>query len=338
MSQYLSLSEMDPEVAPCLPGVKLPDFQALVPTHIPVVRQQWHAEGIPQTMNRFRPDLPPDSMYSVENHKVAVEGGEIDVRIVIPRPEDKHQQFPVLVWFHGGGWVMGNLDYDDLQLRILSVKFGITIVNVDYRLAPEHQFPTGIDDCYAALKWTVVHAAEIRGSLGNGFLVGGGCAGANLTAAIVHRARDDPSLSDHKITGHILQIPVLVHPSAYPAEYVGELQSYEQYKDAPILSAAAMNLFYECLNGPAEHPDLSPLLADHNNLPAVYIQVCGMDPLRDEGLLYERLLRERGIATKLDIYSDLPHGFHEFLPQLTAIKKWHADFHAGIEWLLKSTV
>ncbi|KAJ6566623.1 Alpha/Beta hydrolase protein [Mycena capillaripes] len=279
-----------------------------------------------------------DSTYTIENHKVAVEGGKIDVRVIIPSPEDNRQEFPVLVWFHGGGWVMGNLDFDDFQLHIISVKFGITIVNVDYRLAPEHQFPTGINDCFAALKWTVVHAAEIRASLEHGFLVGGASAGANLAAAAVPRARDDPSLSDHKITGHILQIPALVHPSAYPAEYAWELLSYEQNKNAPFLSAARGNLFYECVNGPADHPDLSPLLADHKSIPPAYLQVAGLDPLRDEGLLYERLVHERGIATKLDIYPGLPHGFHNILPQLTAAKKWEVHFHAGLEWLLKLTV
>ncbi|KAJ6566602.1 Alpha/Beta hydrolase protein [Mycena capillaripes] len=338
MSQYSHLSEPDPELAPCLSGMTQADYSALLPAHIPAVRQQAHAGMVPSILDRYRPHLPPDSTYTVETHKVAVDGGEIDVRVIIPRPEDKRQKFPVLVWLHGGGWVMGNLDFDDFQFRTISVKFGITIVNVDYRLAPENQFPTGINDCYAALKWTVVHAAQIRGSLEHGFLVGGASAGASLTAAVVHRARDDPSLSDHKITGHILQIPALVHPSAYPAEYAGELLSYEQNKDAPLLPAAAMNLFYECINGPADHLDVSPLLADHKNLPALYTQVCGMDPLRDEGLLYERLLRERGIATKLDIYPGLPHGFHELLPQLTAVKKWQADLDAGLEWILKLTV
>ncbi|KAJ6566613.1 Alpha/beta hydrolase fold-3 [Mycena capillaripes] len=180
------------------------------------------------------------------------------------------------------GWTLGNLDFNDFQLRILGIKFGITVVNVEFQnfsfsiLAPEHQFPTGINDCYAALKWTVVHSAEIRANLGRGFIVGGASAGANLAAVIF--------TIDHKITGHILQIPALIHPSAYPAEYAAELLSYEQNKDAPILSAAAGNLFYECLNGPADHPDLSPLLADHNSISPAYIQVAGLDPLCDEGL------------------------------------------------------
>jgi acetyl esterase/lipase len=185
---------------------------------------------------------------------------------------------------------------------------------------------------------TVNNAAKIRASFAKGFIVGGSSAGSNLTAAVVHRARDDPFFEKHKITGQVLQIPVLVHPSAYPAEsveltditerfvvnfssrYAADLLSYEQNKDAPIVNKAAMKFFYgmygssnvsasslinptlqECLQGPPDHPDLSPLLADHSNLPPAYLQVCGMDPRRDEGLLYARLLSERDIATRVDM-------------------------------------
>ncbi|KAJ6506871.1 Alpha/Beta hydrolase protein [Mycena sanguinolenta] len=279
-----------------------------------------------------------DSAYTVENRAIAVGGGEIAIRTILPTPvTDEHPEFPVLVWFHGGGWVAGNLEMDDVSLRILSVELRLAIVNVDYRLAPEHPFPAGLDDCYAAIKWTAENCKAIRGSLDRGFLVGGVSAGANLAAAAVHRSLKDPFFQKHKITGHVMQIPAVVHPAAYPPKYAAELLSYNQNADVPIVSKAAIEFFYDRLNGPPSDPDLSPLLADHAGLPPLYIQVCGLDPLRDEGLLYERLLREQGVHTKLDIYPGVPHGFHALWPRMTASKKWEEDIRAGVRWILKQT-
>ncbi|KAJ7809782.1 alpha/beta hydrolase fold-domain-containing protein, partial [Mycena olivaceomarginata] len=181
---------------------------------------------------------------------------------------------------------LGDLELDDFQLRILCVELRLCIINVDCRLAPEHQFPTGLEDCYAALKWTVDNAAKFQASFAKGFIVGGSSAGSNLATAVVHRARYDPFFENHKITGHVLQIPVLVHPPGYPADrYAAELLSYEQNKDTPIVNKAAMTFFYGAhgpFNLPAsltdksyitrmpprptDHPDLPPLLADHSNL------------------------------------------------------------------------
>ncbi|KAJ7915034.1 Alpha/Beta hydrolase protein [Mycena leptocephala] len=302
MSQYSHLSEPDPELAALLAQTTPPAFGAL------------------------RTASSPHSQYAMENHTIAVVGGEICVRVIMPTPTgDENPEFPVMVWFHGGGWVLGDLEFDDFQLRMTCVELQITIVNLnEFRLAPEHQFPTGLDDCYAALKWTVNNVKKICASFAKGFIIGGVSAGANLAAAVVHRARNDPFFVNHKITGHILQIPALVHSSAYPAEYAEELLSCEQNKDVPVLNKAAMNLFYECLGGRPDDPGLSPLLADHSNLPP--------------WLLYVRLLNERSVATKLDIYPGVPHGFNESFPQLTAAKKWQAEFWAGLAWILTPTI
>ncbi|KAJ7093693.1 Alpha/Beta hydrolase protein [Mycena epipterygia] len=280
-----------------------------------------------------------ESTYKLEDHIVTVEDGEISVRTISPIPTpNEDSEFPVLVFFSWGRCASGSIDMKDFDLRILSVDLRLAIVNVGYRLAPEHRFPTGLNDCYAALKWTVENCARICGSIEKGFVVGGSSAGANLAAAVVHRSLKDPFLQQHKLTGHILQIPALVHPAAYPLEYASELLSYEQNKNAPTLGKDLMDFFYECLNGPPADPDVSPLLADHTGLPPAYLQVCGLDPLRDEGLLYERLLRELGIPTKLDIYPGVPHGFKIMFPGITAAKTWEVDVRNGLKWLLKLSV
>ncbi|KAJ7851061.1 Alpha/Beta hydrolase protein [Mycena olivaceomarginata] len=335
MSQYSHLSEPDPELPGSIPRIGGPG--PVTEDLIPTMRQTMEVP-LSQRLDQYKTRLPSDSAYKLEDHTVAVEDGEINVRTVSPTTGGGDGQLPVLVYFHGGGWVFGGLDTNDFDLRILCVDLRLVIVNVDYRLAPEHRFPIGLNDCYAALKWTVENARKIGGSIERGFVVCGASSGANLAAAVTHRSLKDPFFENHKITGQILQIPVLVHPAAYPPEYASELLSYEQNKDAPILSKEQMDLLYNCLNGPPSDPQLSPLLADHTGLPPSYLQICGLDPLRDEGLLYERLLREQGILTKLDIYPGVPHGFHAMLPGMRAAKKWDADLRQGIKWVFKSPV
>ncbi|KAJ6522228.1 Alpha/Beta hydrolase protein [Mycena vulgaris] len=332
MSQYSHLSAPDPEFMEV--WSKLPPSP---PGPIDLATQRHAIKNIlvPQIMEGFRPQLPADTAYRVVNRTIPVDGGEIAIRCIQPTPQEgEDAEFPVLVWIHGGGWVLGDLDMDDFHLRILSVEFRLSIVNVDYRLAPEYPFPTGLNDSYAALKWAVDNAPEISGSLKKGLLLGGTSAGAHYTTVIAHRARDDPFFEAFPLTGQILQIPVLLHPAAYPEQFKAELLSVEQNKDAPILSKANLEFLFDCLKGEPSDPELSPLLASHESLPPAYIQVTGLDPLRDEGLLYERLLRESGVKTKLDVYPGVPHGFHISLPQLALSKKWAVDFRAGLRWLL----
>ncbi|KAJ7162684.1 Alpha/Beta hydrolase protein [Mycena crocata] len=315
MNKYSHLSEPDPELLPYLSA-----FPPAVDAVPDVATQRRLMEG-------FR----PSSKYVVKHRTIPVDGGEIGLRFIIPS-SDGDETFPVLVWYHGGGWSVGNIEFDDCLLKIICVASRISIVNVDYRLAPEHPYPTPHNDCYAALKWVVNNAMTIRGAVEKGFLVGGASAGGNLVAAITHRARDDPFFAHSKLTGHILQIPALVHPSAVPEKYKPDLLSYKQNKDAPILSKAAMIRSYELLAGPPTNLDVSPLLADHSGIPPAYIQICGLDPLRDEAFLYARM-----VESKVDVYAGVPHGFHDVFPKLAASAKWDADLLAGIAWLLQST-
>ncbi|KAJ6537143.1 Alpha/Beta hydrolase protein [Mycena capillaripes] len=333
MSQYAHLSTPDPEFKELIPNLLV---LAHGPMDIAAQREQVRTIVTPLIMETHRPHLPAESSYRLEDRKVIVDGGEITVRCIQPIPKaGETGGFPVLVYIHGGAFVTGDLDVDDFFLRTISVDFRISIVNVDYRLAPEHPFPTGVNDCYAALKWTASNTSEISGALAKGFLVGGLSAGGSYVAAVTHRARYDLFFKDRKITGHILQVPTLLHPlAAIPEKFKADLLSMEQNKDAPMLSKVNHELFYDCLKANPSNLEVSPLLLSHEDIPPAYIQICGLDPLRDEGLLYERLLRDDGIQTKLDMYPGLPHGFHAFFPQLAASRKWDVDFRAGLGWLL----
>ncbi|KAF8152142.1 hypothetical protein K438DRAFT_1527664, partial [Mycena galopus ATCC 62051] len=123
------------------------------------------------------------------------------------------------------------------------------------------------------------HHDRIRSSLAKGFFVVGTAAGANFAGTVTHRALKDPFFGEHRLTGHWLELPPLVHPAVYPREYASELLSREQNADAPILSKASLDLFYDGHAGSPSDPDVS-LLGDHSGLPPVYLQICGLDPLR----------------------------------------------------------
>ncbi|KAJ7713659.1 Alpha/Beta hydrolase protein [Mycena maculata] len=335
MSQYAHLSDPDPEFAHAFS--KLP---VLPPPVDPLqAGRSFMAAMASKSKENNRPMLPHHSSYSIEDCNIAVDGGEITVRCTKPTPTSAElPEFPVLFWLHGGGWVAGDVELDDFPHRIISVKYRISIVNVAYRLAPEHRFPIGLNDCYSALKWTVENTTRLSANTAKGFLVGGASSGGNLATVLAHRARDDPFFHNHKITGQILQFPPVLHRAAYPVQYKDQLLSIEQNRDGPNLTAAALDFFADALQVSPSDPDFSPLLAPHEGLAPAYIQVCGLDPLRDEGLLYERLLREVGVKTKLDIYPGVPHAFSIGFPHLAASIKFQADFHAGLTWLLDAKV
>ncbi|KAK6995828.1 Esterase/lipase/thioesterase [Favolaschia claudopus] len=330
MAQYVHLSIRDPEVP------DIPSF-AVTRETMYTLRQ---ALDIPleQRLENFKGRLPAESTYKVEDHPVAVDGAEITIRAIIPTPtsdEGTDFEFPLMFFIHGGGWCVGDLSMDDFDLRILSVNCRVVVVSVDYRLAPEHPFPIPVEDSYTAMKWTVDNAHSLHASPDKGFLTCGVSAGGNLAAVVTQRSVKDPFFAEHKITGSILQIPVTINPRAPPAAYASELLSYEQNANAPILTRAAMEVFADCYAAPPTSPDFSPLLGDLTGLPHTQIGICGLDPLRDEGLLYERLLREHGVTTRLHVYPGVPHGFPSMFPLTKMGRKWEVDWHDGVKWLLQ---
>ncbi|EMD36119.1 hypothetical protein CERSUDRAFT_53128 [Gelatoporia subvermispora B] len=204
------------------------------------------------------------------------------------------------------------------------------------RLAPEHPFPTGLNDAYEGLKWVTENALLLSANLSKGFIVGGLSAGGNLTAVVAHRARDDPFFADKPITGQLMMVPGIVHPDAHPDEYKSELTSVEENKDAPTFDKVDL---YRCYSANPKDPECSPLLyPSHANLPPAYLQICGRDPLRDEGILYERVLREAGVKTRMDVYPGVPHAFHWHFGHIPLALKYDQDTKYGLRWLLNQSV
>jgi len=273
---------------------------------------------------------------TIKEISIPGQDGAIEARAYVPLRENEGKTFPVVVDFHGGAFIMGNLDSDELSCRKLCATHGVTVFNVNYRHAPDFPWPAGINDGFDATKWISKHAGEFKGDIAKGFIVNGASAGAFLAEVVAQRARDDPEMKG-KITGQLLMLPAaLGSGNGYkPEKYKDHLRSYEQ-GDA-ILTPEALKLIYESYKGwPSDdHPYCSPLLTEPlSGLPAAYFQIAGGDVFRDEGLLYAQLLEESGVPTKFDVYPGLPHGFSQIFPELEASKKWHQDNTKGMQWLL----
>ncbi|KZV69949.1 hypothetical protein PENSPDRAFT_463494 [Peniophora sp. CONT] len=335
MAQYSHYSDPDPDVLGYKKANPRPPRPSIPPSDEEVIKSArlgtveiW----TPGNIATFKPYLPDDVKYQVNDHTVAVQGGDITVRVVIPS-ESKDVTFPMLVYFHGGGFLSGSIDMCDYECRVLATKTQAVNVNVSYRTSP---YPECVEDCYAALKWATDNAASIYSDVTKGLIVMGCSAGGHLAAVMARRARDDPAFPA-RITGQVLQIPMVINPHVYPEQMKDQLLSMEQNADTDgFLGADEVRLAYRFLGGNPKDPDVSPLLAPSlASLPRAFVQVNGLDPLRDEGILYAELLRAAGVEVKLEIYPGVPHAFENLMPEIRLAKRYIKDTHDAVRWLLE---
>ena len=272
------------------------------------------------------------------DHQVPMrDGHKITCRVYSPSSPPSAGS-PLVVIYHGGGFCIGGLENEELLCRLVTSNFGAVCVNVDYRLAPEHKFPSCAHDCIDATKWAGANAASLGADPSQGFVIGGTSAGGNLTGVVVHALRDEKTTPP--ITGCHYMIPTFCQPDSLPEKYSADNLAWEQNKDAPILSRQATDLFlnnYIRSEADKSDPYLSVLLwpTGHAGHPSSTFQICGADPLRDEALIFERLLREDlGVKTKVWMYEGMPHGFWSVMPQLESSKKFVRESVEGVGWLL----
>jgi acetyl esterase len=240
----------------------------------------------------------PERVASVENRTLPGPAGEIPVRIYKP---EARGPLPALVFFHGGGFVLCNLDTHDNVCRSLANQAGCAVVSVDYRLAPEHRYPAAAEDCYAVTRWVAQHGAEI-GVDTSRIAVGGDSAGGNLSAVVSQMARDR--------RGPALRFQLLIYPVT-DARF--DTPSYRENAEGYFLTTNMMRWFWrQYLKDPAEGGDAyaSPLRAkDLSGLPPGLCITAEFDPLRDEGEAYAAKLREAGVACPAHRYDGMFHGF-----------------------------
>ena len=245
---------------------------------------------------RVRGELEP--VARVEDRTVPGPAGEIPVRVYSAQAD---AALPALVYFHGGGWVVGDLDSHDNVCRALANRSGCSVVSVHYRRAPEAEYPAAADDCYAAAAWVAEHAAELGGD--GRIAVGGDSAGGNLAAVVSQMARER---GGPQIAAQILIYPV--------TDFNFETDSYQLNGDGSYgLSEAGMR-WYWGLYAPDEaravEPYASPLRAgDLSNLPPALVQTAEYDALRDEGEAYGAALEAAGCTVCTTRYDGVIHGF-----------------------------
>jgi acetyl esterase len=244
-----------------------------------------------------RPQIP---MARVERHEIPGPAGRIAARLYVP-PQSAGDPPPLLVYFHGGGWVIGDLDTHDDPCRFLAAASGAALLAIDYRLAPEHPFPAAADDAHAAAKWA---ATEYGGPIA----VAGDSAGGNLAAVTALRAREQ---------GPEIALQVLVYP-VVDSDLTTD--HYAQYQDTHlILNTPDMVWFWgHYAPDPADrvHPDAAPLRAEsHEGLPPAWVLLAGNDPLLAEGEAYVARLEEAGVPVTAVRYDDQIHAFFT-LPNL----------------------
>ena len=284
------------------------------------------AEARERAVNMRPRDAIPAPVAKVTDVAIAGPGGDLPLRIYTPGGAGP---FPILVYYHGGGYVVCNLDTHDQLCHELCHESGAMIVSVDYRLAPEHKFPAATDDCLAAARWAGEHIGDFNGDAGRIALGGDSCGGA-LAAVTNIRVRDEGGPA---VRGQLLVYPITDY-------YDPPTQSYIDNADGYFLTRDGMKWFYDhYLNNSAEarHPHVAPLRCpDLGGLAPAYVITAEFDPLRDEGDQYARRLSEAGVNTVHKPYPGMIHGFYSQIGILDRSAEAIADSCAWLKSVFHS--
>jgi acetyl esterase len=261
---------------------------------------------------------------AVDDRRIPGPAGEIPVRVYTPAGSGP---FAALVWFHGGGWVLGDIPGADVTCRELANAAGCVVVSVDYRLAPESEFPAAADDCYAATRWVADHATSL-GIDPKRLAIGGDSAGGNLAAVTALRARDQG--------GPALAFQLLVYPATDAA---CDTPSYHDNADGYLLTKDSMAWFWDhYLRNDADraNPHASPLRAESlEGLPPALVITAEFDPLRDEGEAYGKRLRQAGVPVAISRYDGTIHGFFTMTGFLDLARNAVAEAAAALRQSLR---
>ncbi|KAL4865920.1 hypothetical protein BDV12DRAFT_173729 [Aspergillus spectabilis] len=277
----------------------------------------------------------------------------VEARSYRPINTDASQKLPIYIHLHGGGFLFGTLSSEDATCSRIVVSLAeqgtpVIVFNVNYRHTPEHKYPTAWNDSEDAFHWVHDHISDLGGDPEK-VILGGISAGGWLTASTVlsqHLGTSAELAARPKIKGQVLMIPALVHYGSYEPQLAQisnpKVSSWVENRDAPVLPLKRVKLFTGLLgvNGGKEVERdlrLNPGNAQPEQvvgLPPTTFGIAGRDPLRDEGLLFARLLSENGVPTKTNVFKGVPHGFRRYGEKLSVSQKWDEVVFEGIKWAL----
>jgi acetyl esterase/lipase len=292
------------------------------------------------------PDVAEETL-----HVTARDGYELSILVFKPSrtktaEDEGASESPLIVLYFPGGFIYGHPRTMAPLARPLVKLFNAVVVAPSHRLAPEHPFPASVHDGWDAFTWIADNAASLGANPSKGFIVGGISSGANISNAVAHIARDNAN--QIPITGVWLccsgarVAPKLAEklPEKYRSRYLSRTQ--EECINPPA-SSPGHEKFKEGLKPDLDSELYSPLIwptdaghegFGHSRFPKTYFQVCGMEPSRDEVLIFDDMLKGEGIPTRLDMYPGLPHAFWLSYPSLAQAKQVQKDIMAGFAWLL----
>jgi acetyl esterase len=267
----------------------------------------------------------PEPVAVVYDRDLPGPAGDIPVRVYRPQPIGG-DPLPVVVYFHGGGWVLCDLDTHDTTCRAMANGVDAVVVSVDYRLAPEHKFPAAAEDAYAATQWVFDHADEL-GADPERLAVAGDSAGGNLAAVVPLMARDRG--------GPPIRFQLLIYPVT---DYSFDTPSYRDNAEGYFLLRIHMEWYWQQYIGSDEegaNPYASPLrVKDASGLPPGMVITAELDPLRDEGEAYGKKLADAGVPFTVRRYDGMFHGFFSMGEFLDGAKQATADSHAALRTAL----
>lgn len=295
-------------------------FEEAVPTgitldDIPATRQL--IEGLTAAMAAQAPEIPG---VESRDHYAPGPAGAPDVMVRIYQPASRPETLPALLWIHGGGFVLGSVEGDDLQAKALAMALNCVVASVEYRLAPEHPFPAPLEDCYAALKWLGGSAEELGVNPAR-IAIGGASAGGGLAAGLGLLARDRAEVD---VCYQLLIYPML--------DDTNVAQAGPDVPDAPLWTRANNLRGWRAYLGQEPGSDgISPYAApfraaDLSGLPPTYIGVGTPDLFRDEDIAFAQRLIWAGVPTELHVYADGFHGFDGFAADTDAAQRFTAEY------------
>ena len=306
------MDQLDPELRVVLEA--FPAEGAVNLNDIPAARAK-----LRKLFTAMQATLPAVEGVTSQDQLVPGLQGDSAVRVRIYQPADRPNILPGLLWIHGGGYVLGDIEQDDRLMKQLVKRIGCVAVSVDYRLAPEHPFPAPVEDCYAGLKWLFAHAGEL-GVDPSRIAIGGPSGGGGLTAGLALLARDRGEV---QVAFQLLIYPMIDDRNVTPASYA--------ITDPRVWHRESNRLGWKAYLGrDGGGDDVSPYAAavratDLRNLPPAYIPVGALDLFIDENIEYAQRLIQAGVPTELHVYPGAFHGFDAFAPSAAVSKQFKAE-------------